>query len=86
MMNKEVIWPDAPQTPPRSIRASNAWPESASVYKWAARERPLETPRWNLHKHLTGRGGHIAAVLAADGEPIDARVIAAIKKELPPLE
>src|SRR5262249_20694690 len=39
-----------------------------------ASERPLETPRWNLHKYLTGRGGNIAAVFAADGEPIDARV------------
>jgi len=47
---------------------------------------PLETRRWNLHKYLTGRGGHIAAVFAADSEPIDARVIDAIMKALPLLE
>jgi len=38
----------------------------------AASERPLETRRWNLHKYLTGRGDHIAAVFATDSEPIDA--------------
>jgi hypothetical protein len=35
---------------------------------------------------LTGRGGRIAAVFAADSEPIDARVIDAIMMELPLLE
>ena len=29
-------------------------------YKWAAAERPLELPRWNFHKYLVGRDGHIA--------------------------
>jgi glutathione peroxidase len=52
-------------------------------YKWAAGERPLETPRWNFHKYLVGRDGHIAAVFATDIEPMDARVINAIVKELP---
>ena len=52
-------------------------------YKWAAGERPLETPRWNFHKYLVGRDGHIAAVFATDIEPMDARVINAIAKELP---
>jgi glutathione peroxidase len=51
-------------------------------YKWAAAERPLETPRWNFHKYLVGRDGHIAAVFATSVEPTDARVIAAIEKEL----
>jgi glutathione peroxidase len=55
-------------------------------YKWAASERPLETPRWNFHKYLVGRDGHIAAVFATDIEPVDARVIDAIVKELPRAE
>jgi glutathione peroxidase len=55
-------------------------------YKWAATERPLETPRWNFHKYLVGRDGHIAAVFATDIEPMDARVINAIVKELPKAE
>ena len=71
--------------PVQSVRPMSG-PNPHPSTKRAASERPLATPRWNLHKYLTGRGGHIAAVLAADGEPIDARVIAAIKKELPPLE
>jgi glutathione peroxidase len=52
-------------------------------YKWAAAERPLDTPRWNFHKYLVGRDGHIAAVFPTDIEPMDARVINAIVKELP---
>jgi glutathione peroxidase len=55
-------------------------------YKWAAGERPLETPRWNFHKYLVGRDGHIAAVFATDIEPMDARVINAIVNELPKAE
>jgi len=51
-------------------------------YKWAAAERPLELPRWNFHKYLVGREGHIAASFATAVEPTDARVIAAIEKEL----
>jgi glutathione peroxidase-family protein len=85
-MNKEVIRLDRRKRPPRSICASDERPEPACVYKLAASERPLETRRWNLHKYLTGRGGHLAAVFAADSEPIDARVIDAIMKELPLLE
>ena len=54
-------------------------------YKWAASERPLDTPRWNFHKYLVGRDGHIAAVFATEIEPMDARVINAVAKELPPV-
>ena len=49
-------------------------------------ERPLETPRWNFHKYLVGRDGHIAAVFPTDIEPMDARVVNAVVKELPPAE
>jgi glutathione peroxidase len=52
-------------------------------YKWAATERPLETPRWNFHKYLIGRDGRVAAVFATAIEPTDARVINAIVNELP---
>src|SRR5258705_11442687 len=51
-------------------------------YKWAAAERPLETPRWNFHKYLIGRDGRIAAVFPTDIEPMDARLIQAVAKEL----
>ena len=55
-------------------------------YKWAASERPLETPRWNFHKYLIGRDGHIAAVFPTEIEPMDARVIHAVVKELDRVE
>jgi glutathione peroxidase len=53
-------------------------------YRWAALERPLDLPRWNFHKYLVGRNGHIAAVFPTRVEPTDARVIEAITKELRP--
>lgn len=52
-------------------------------YKWAASERPLEMPRWNFHKYLVGRDGHLAAAFPTEIEPTDARVIDAVVKELP---
>ena len=60
------------------VRGANPHP----FYKWAAAEKPLELPRWNFHKYLIGRDGHVAASFATQVEPTDARVIAAIEKEL----
>jgi glutathione peroxidase len=57
-------------------------PGADPFYKWAAGERPLDPPRWNFHKYLIGRDGHIAASFASAVEPTDPRVIAAIEKEL----
>jgi glutathione peroxidase len=61
------------------VRGANPHP----FYRWAAAERPLETPRWNFHKYLIGRDGHIAAVFATNVEPMDPRVVNAVAKELP---
>ncbi len=60
-----------------TVRGTNPHP----FYRWAATERPLETPRWNFHKYLIGRDGRIAAVFATNVEPMDARVVNAIAKE-----
>jgi glutathione peroxidase len=60
------------------VRGANPHP----FYKWAASERPLETPRWNFHKYLIGRDGRLAAVFATSVSPTDARVVEAIAKEL----
>jgi glutathione peroxidase len=62
------------------VRGANPHP----FYKWAAAERPLETPRWNFHKYLIGRDGRVAAVFPTSVSPTDARVIDAIAKELDP--
>jgi glutathione peroxidase len=69
-----------PLTEKVAVKGAGAHP----FYRWAAAERPGEVPRWNFHKYLVGRDGHIAAAFAADIEPQDARVVAAIAKELRP--
>ena len=71
---------------PLAAKAQVKGPSPHPFYKWAASERPLETPRWNFHKYLVGRDGHIAAVFTTDIEPMDARVIDAIVKQLPSAE
>jgi glutathione peroxidase len=70
---------DFPLTAKTNVRGTDAHP----FYRWAATERPLEAPRWNFHKYLIGHDGHIAAVFATEIEPMDARVINAVAKELP---
>jgi glutathione peroxidase len=68
-----------PMAAKADVRGANPHP----FYRWAAAERPLETPRWNFHKYLIGRDGHIAAAFATNVEPMDPRVVNAIAKELP---
>jgi len=67
-----------PLTAKAVVKGSNAHP----FYKWAATERPQETPQWNFHKYLIGRDGHVAAAFASAVEPMDARVVAAVEREL----
>jgi glutathione peroxidase len=67
-----------PLTEKAAVKGANPHP----FYKWAAAERPRDVPRWNFHKYLIGRDGHIAASFPSDVEPTDSRVIAAIEKEL----
>jgi glutathione peroxidase len=69
---------DFPLTEKISVKGAGAHP----FYKWAALEKPLDRPRWNFHKYLVGRDGRIAAAFATAIEPADARVIAAVEKEL----
>jgi glutathione peroxidase len=66
---------------PLAAKAVVKGPTAHPFYKWAAGERPLETPRWNFHKYLVGRDGRIAAVFSTQTEPTDAKVIAAIARE-----
>jgi glutathione peroxidase len=67
---------------PLTAKADVVGPKAHPFYKWAAAERPRETPKWNFHKYLVGRDGHIAAAFASEIEPLDARVIDAIGREL----
>jgi glutathione peroxidase len=67
---------------PLAAKVEVKGPARHPFYRWAAGERPLETPRWNFHKYLIGRDGRIAAVFPTSVEPTDARVVTAIAKEL----
>jgi glutathione peroxidase len=67
-----------PLTEKSTLRGADAHP----FYRWAAAERPVDVPKWNFHKYLIGRDGRIAAVFSTQIEPMDARVIEAIVREL----
>jgi glutathione peroxidase len=67
---------------PLAAKAAVKGPDAHPFYKWAALERPLEAPRWNFHKYLIGRDGHLKAAFASAVEPTDPRLIAAIETEL----
>jgi glutathione peroxidase len=67
-----------PLTEKVAVKGANAHP----FYRWAAQERPLETPRWNFHKYLIGRDGHLKAAFVSAVEPNDPRLVVAIEREL----
>jgi glutathione peroxidase len=67
-----------PLTEKTALRGPDAHP----FYRWAAAERPLDVPSWNFHKYLVGRDGRLAAVFPTRVEPMDARVVEAIAREL----
>jgi glutathione peroxidase len=69
-----------PLTEKVTVKGTSAHP----FYKWAAGERPLDVPRWNFHKYLVGRDGHITAAFPSETEPQDARIVAAVARELRP--
>jgi glutathione peroxidase len=68
---------------PLSAKADVKGPNAHPFYKWAAAERPQETPKWNFHKYLIGSDGYISAVFPTEIEPADPRVVDAVVKELP---
>lgn len=67
-----------PLTAKTRVKMPNAHP----FYRWAAAERPGETPRWNFHKYLVARDGTLAAAFATPVEPTDPRLISAVAAEL----
>ena len=73
--NRGVTFPLTPKT---HVKMPAAHP----FYRWAAAERPAETPRWNFHKYLIARDGTLAAAFATQVEPTDPRVISGIAATL----
>jgi glutathione peroxidase len=67
-----------PMAAKATVKGTNAHP----FYKWAADARPKDVPRWNFHKYLIGRDGHIAEVFPETVEPSDTRVKTAIARAL----
>ena len=61
-----------------NVRGSNPHP----FYRWAATERPLETPRWNFHKYLIGRDGRVVAAFPSAVAPLDKAVTQAVERLL----
>jgi glutathione peroxidase len=60
------------------VRGAAAHP----FYRWAAAEKPAQTPQWNFHKYLVGRDGSLRAAFGSPIEPNDPRIISAIVAEL----
>ena len=69
---------------PLTAKVDVKGPSAHPFYKWAALEKPGESPRWNFHKYLIGHDGRIAAAFSTQTEPTDPKVIAAIERELRP--
>lgn len=67
-----------PLTEKAAVKGANAHP----FYRWAALERPAETPRWNFHKYLIARDGRLKAVFTSAVEPTDPAIVTAIETEL----
>ena len=69
---------------PLAEKATVKGVDSHPFYRWAAGEKPADLPRWNFHKYIVGRDGHIADAFSSQVEPLDARIVAAVAKELRP--
>ncbi len=67
---------------PLTAKTHVKMPAAHPFYRWAAAERPTETPHWNFHKYLVARDGTLAAAFATQVEPTDPRVIAGIAAAL----
>jgi glutathione peroxidase len=57
-------------------------PQAHPFYRWAASERPAETPRWNFHKYLIGRDGALLGGFPAATDPLSPQLVQAIGREL----
>ena len=67
---------------PMAAKAMVKGPNAHRFYKWAATERPGQTPQWNFHKYLIGADGHVAAVFDTRVKPDAPEIIATIEREL----
>ncbi|ACB78570.1 glutathione peroxidase [Methylorubrum populi BJ001] len=73
--NHGVTFPVADKT---HVRGPAAHP----FYRWAAEQKPGQSPQWNFHKYLVGRDGTLRAAFATQIDPSDPRIVSAIVAEL----
>jgi glutathione peroxidase len=66
-----------PMTAKVKVLGADAHP----FYRWAAQQRPREVPKWNFHKYLVGRNGHVADVFGTVTDPASPNVMRAIERE-----
>ena len=57
-------------------------PAAHPFYRWAAEQKPGQSPQWNFHKYLVGRDGTLRAAFATQIDPSDPRIVSAIVAEL----
>ena len=61
-----------------AVRGEAAHP----FYRWAASQRPAETPTWNFHKYLIGRDGSLAGSFSSRTDPVSSELVQAIGQAL----
>jgi glutathione peroxidase len=67
-----------PLTEKTSVKGPSAHP----FYRWVAQQRPLDTPRWNFHKYLVDRTGHLSGSFGSAVTPDNPSLIAALEVAL----
>lgn len=68
---------------PMAEKSHVVGPEAIPIYRWAAGVLgPENTPKWNFHKYLIGRDGHLITAFATKVEPNDPAVRAAVEAAL----
>jgi len=68
---------------PMAEKAHVVGPQAIPIYRWAAGVLgPENTPKWNFHKYLIGRDGHLVAAFGTKTEPTDPAIKAAVESAL----
>lgn len=68
-----------PVTGKQVVNGKNAHP----FYRWAADKVGIfGTPKWNFHKYLLDRNGHLVDWFSSTTKPLDTQLVEAIEQEL----
>ncbi len=69
---------DFPMTAKQVVKGEGAHP----FYKWAAKQRPGDVPRWNFFKYLIGKDGSLIGAFGTMTNPLDRSVVTTIEVAL----